>query len=138
MILLLGLSCNQIQEGTKRDLGYMIANHSIVLRSKKELLAIVAKFDHLDIYLSCVSEPFLLSIDNRALTWLKTMACSNKAMLLWCDAVKKYSFIIQHRSGAQHQNTDALSRVRLARCSWDHCPDCKPRLSPLQTSMRVS
>ena len=45
-------------------------------------------------------------------------------MLRWCDAVNKYDFIIQHRSGAKHQNADALSRMRLTTCGWTDCPDC--------------
>ena len=58
------------------------------------------------------------------------MACKDKAMLRWCDAVNKYSFIIQHRSGAKHRNADALSWVRLTRvlltqCNGTECPECK-------------
>ena len=79
----------------------------------------MATLNHWDVYLSCVSEPFILRTDHEALTWLKTMA-----MLRWCDAVNKYDFIIQHRSGAKHQNADALSRMRLTMCGWTECPDC--------------
>ena len=46
-------------------------------------------------------------------------------MLQWCDAVNKYNFTIQHRSGAKHQNSDVLSRMRLMKCGWTECPDCK-------------
>ena len=53
------------------------------------------------------------------------MACRDKAMLRWCDVVNKYDFIIQDRSGAKHQNADALSRMRLTKCGWTECPDCR-------------
>ena len=79
----------------------------------KELQAIVAMFDHWDLYLSCVFEPFVLHTNHAALTCLKTMACRDKAMLRWYDAVNKYNLTIQQRLGAKHQNTDAMSRLRL-------------------------
>ena len=92
---------HQVQEGEDRVLGY----YSKTLNSaqlnycttKKELLAIVATFNQRNVYLGCVSEPFVLRMDHAALTWLKAMACRDKAMLRWCDAVNKYNFTIQHR-----------------------------------------
>ena len=53
------------------------------------------------------------------------MACKDKAMLRWCDAVNKYNFTIQHRSVAKHQNTDAMSQLPLMKCGWTEWPDCK-------------
>ena len=50
-------------------------------------------------------------------------------MLRWCDAVNKHNFIIQHRSGVK-QNADALSRMRLTKCDWVDCPDCKGGFAP--------
>ena len=118
-----------MQNDTERVLGYYSKSLNSAQRYyctiKKELLAIVATLAHWDVYLSCVSKPFVLRHDHVALTWLKTMACKDKAMLRWCDAVNKYKFIIQHRSGAKHRNADVLSRVRLTQCGWTECPDCK-------------
>ena len=77
----------------ERVLGYYSKSLSSAQRNyctnKKELLAIVATFDHWDVYLSYMSEPFMLCTDHAALTWLKTMACRDKAMLHWCDAVNQ-------------------------------------------------
>ena len=130
----IGSVLHQIQEGTERVLGYYSKSLNSAQRNycttKKELLAIVATFDHWNVYLSYVSEPFMLRTDHAALTWLKTMACRDKAMLRWCDAVNSYSFTIHHRSGAKHQNADSLSRARLARCGWEECPDCIKGLEP--------
>jgi len=58
------------------------------------------------------------------------MACRDKAMLRWCDALKKYNFIIQHCSDVKHQNADTLSRMRLTKCGWAECPDCKGGFTP--------
>ena len=51
-------------------------------------------------------------------------------MLRWCDAVNKYNFVIQHRSGVKHQNADAMSRLRLTKSGWTECPDCKGGFPP--------
>ena len=72
----------------------------------------------------------MLRTDHAALTWLRTMASRDKAMLHWCDAVNKYNFTIHHRSGVQHQNADTMSRAHLAKCGQEDCPDCKKGLSP--------
>ena len=76
---------HQVQEDTERVLGYFSKSLNSAQRNycttKKELLAIVATLDHWDVYLSCVSAPFVLSIDHAALTWLKTIACRDKALL---------------------------------------------------------
>ena len=129
-----GSVLQQVQGGVDRVLGYYSKALNSAQRNycttKKELLAIVATFNHWDVYLSCVSEPFVLRTDHAALTWLRTMACRDKAMLRWCDAVNKYNFVIQHRSGVKHQNADALSRARLVRCGWDLCGDCKELTTP--------
>ena len=93
--------------------------------TKKELLAIVATLVYWDVYLSCISEHLVLQTDHAALTWLKTMACRNKAMLRCCDAVNKYDFTIQQRSGAKHQNTNTMSWLRVVKCGWTKCLDCK-------------
>ena len=130
-----GAVLQQKQEGVERVLSYYSKSLNSAQRNycttKKELLAIVATLNHWDVYLSCVSEPFVLRTDHAALTWLRTMACRDKAMLRWCDAVNKYNFDLQHRPGAKHQNADALSRVRLTRCGWEGCGDCKEVLLPL-------
>ena len=116
----IGTVLHQVQEGVERVLGYYSKTLNSAQRNycttKKELLAIVAMFNQWDVYMSCVSEPFVLRTDHAALTWLKTMRCRDKAMLRWCDAVNKYNFVIQHRSGVNHQNADAMSRMRLTKC----------------------
>ena len=91
---------HRVQGDAERVLGYY--NKSLnsaqlnYCTTKRELLAIVAMLNHWDVYLSCLSEPFILRTDHAALTWLKTMACRDKAMRRWCDAMNKYNFIIQH------------------------------------------
>ena len=89
LVVAIGAVLHQVQEGEKRVLGYYSKTLKSAQRNycttKKELLAIVATFNQWDVYLSCVSEPFVLKTDHAALTWLKTMACRDKAMLRCCE-----------------------------------------------------
>ena len=105
----LGLSCTTFSR-KQRVLCYYSKSLNSAQRNycttKKELLAIVATFNHWDVLLSCVSEPFMLHTDHATLTWLRTMDCRDKAMVQRCDGVNKYNFTIQHWLGAKHQNAD--------------------------------
>ena len=49
----------------------------------------------------------------------------------------KYNFTIQHLSGVKHQNHDAMSRMRLAKCGWTECPDCKGSFAPFAEDKSV-
>ena len=76
---------HQVREGAELVLGYYSKSLNSAQQNycthKKELLAIVATFNQWDVYLSCMSEPFVLRTDHASLTWLKIMACRDKAML---------------------------------------------------------
>ena len=78
---LLGLSCTKLKE---KVLGYksksLNSAQKNYCKNKKEFLAIVAMFVHLDMNLSRMSELFMLLTDLVVLTLLKTMACRDKAM----------------------------------------------------------
>ena len=73
----IGTVLHQVQEGVERVLGYYSKSLNSVQRNycttKKELVAIVAMFNQWDVYLSCLSEPFVLHMDQAALTWLKKL-----------------------------------------------------------------
>ena len=68
----IGAVLHQVQDGTERVIGYYSKSLNSAQRNyctiKKELLAIVATFNQWDVYLSCVSEPFVLCTDHATLT----------------------------------------------------------------------
>ncbi|KAL3861238.1 hypothetical protein ACJMK2_007286 [Sinanodonta woodiana] len=76
---------------------------------EKECLAIVLAIDSLRYCLSGTT--FEIVTDHNPLTWFNQMQSKNQRLLRWCLALQPYNFIIKHRSGKQHGNADALSRM---------------------------
>ena len=74
----IGAVLHQVQDCAERVLGYYSKtlnsgiNRNYCTTNKE---AIVAAFNQWNVYLSCVSEQFVLRMDHAALAWIKTMAC---------------------------------------------------------------
>ena len=70
----IGAILHQVQGDAERVLGYYSKSLNSAQRNyftnKMEILAIVATLDHWGVYLSCVSEPFVMRTHHAALTWL--------------------------------------------------------------------
>ena len=67
------------------------------------MLTFVAKYRA---YLGC--EPS--TVDNRALSWLKTYSLDQKYIGRWIVRLDWYNTIIEHRTREKHQNADSLSK----------------------------
>jgi transposase InsO family protein len=77
--------------------------------TKGELLAAITFMKHWHYYLSF--QPFVLRTDHQALTWIRTMERPTGMILRWLETLATFEFTVQHRSGVQHGNADALSRI---------------------------
>ena len=55
------------------------------------------------------SETFMLRVDNRALSWLKTFSMDQSYIGRWIVHLNGYNMIIEHRTRDKHQNADNLS-----------------------------
>lgn len=91
--------------------------------TRKEMLAVVYSIKQFKHYL--LRREFLLRTDHGSLVWLHKMKEPEGQMARWLEQLGPYTFKIQHRSGRQHGNADAMSRIP---CD-STCKQCKNRTS---------
>ena len=75
---------------------------------EKEALGLVWAVTHFRVYL--LGKPFVLITDHCPLKWLKTLKDPNGRIARWIMTLSEYQWDIQHRSGKENANADALSR----------------------------
>ena len=75
---------------------------------EKECLAIKLSLDAFKVYL--LGRNFVVQTDHRALEWMERLKENNARLCRWSLSLQPYSFVVQHRPGAQNLNADALSR----------------------------
>ena len=75
---------------------------------EKECLAIKLAFEAFKVYL--LGRKFVVQTDHRALEWMERLKENNARLCRWSLALQPYSFVMEHRPGAQNGNADALSR----------------------------
>src|ERR1043165_5384440 len=73
-----------------------------------ECLAVVWAIRHFHHYLS---RPFTIITDHAALKWLKTSKMPKGKRARWIMELQQHHFTIEHRSGKNNANADALSRM---------------------------
>lgn len=102
-------------DNIKREhvIGYASRTLSSVERrysaTERECLAIVYGCNHFRPYLEGVR--FSIITDHKALRWLHTTKDLNSRLARWAMQIAAYDVDIQHRSGADNTNCDALSRA---------------------------
>ena len=75
-----------------------------------ECLAIIWAVEYFHHFTSL--KPFILVTDNAALKWLQTSTVKNRTKRArWLLNLQQYTFQVQHRSGKNNANADALSRI---------------------------
>ena len=74
----------------------------------KEMFELVDSLRHFCCYIP--GRKFKVRTDNSALQWLKTFKEPVGQVARWIERLALYDFDIEHRSGKQHANADALSR----------------------------
>ena len=75
---------------------------------KAVMFAVVSFVEKYRSYLG--SAPFKLSVDNRALSWLKTYSMDQSYIGRWIVRLDGYHKIIEHRMRDKNQNADSLSK----------------------------
>ena len=68
--------------------------------SKAEMFAVVTFLDKYRAYLG--SAPFMLRVDNRALSWLKTYSMDQSYIVRWVVWLDGYHMRIEPRMGDKH------------------------------------
>ena len=103
-----------VQNGVIKRICY--ANHVLLKQHRnycttwKELLAVIKFCRQSRHYL--LGKHFLIRTDHNSLIWL-TRFCHLKGQLVrWLEGLSQYDFKILHRKGVEHENADALSRIK--------------------------
>ena len=104
---------HQEQEWNGRTVLRLIAYGSKVLSDtemkygapKAEMFAVVTFVEKYRAYLG--SAPFMLRVDNRALSWLKTYSMDQSYFGRWIVRLDDYHLIIEHRMRDKQQNADS-------------------------------
>ena len=76
--------------------------------TKRELLAVVMAVTHFCPYL--YDQEFRLRTDHPSLLWLYTRTKPSHQVARWLKSLVKFNFLLDHRAGTKHENTDGLSR----------------------------
>ena len=99
--------------GEEHPVGY--ASRKLQLReqrlstTEKECLAIVWAVECFRYYL--LGRTFKLQTDHKPLVWLEQVRGKSRKLLRWSITLQEYDMIIEHKSGKDHRNADALSRI---------------------------
>ena len=77
--------------------------------TEKECLAIVWAVELFRYYL--FGRKFRLQADHNPLVWLNKVRDKNRKLLRWSITLQEYDMVVEHRSGKNSCNVDALSRI---------------------------
>ncbi|KAG7517886.1 hypothetical protein JOB18_018680 [Solea senegalensis] len=88
----------------------------------RELLAVVTAVRHFKYYLC--GAPFVVRTDHAALQWLMSFREPEGQVARWLEDLQTFDFTVAHRAGAQHSNSDTLSRRP---CATEGCRYCEKR-----------
>ena len=77
--------------------------------TEKECLAIVWAVELFRYYL--FGRKFRLQTDHNPLVWLNKVRDKNRKLLRWSITLQEYDMVVEHRSGKNSCNVDALSRI---------------------------
>ena len=84
--------------------------------TRKELLPVVIFTRQFRHYL--FGRPFTVRTDHSSLRWLMGFRSPQGHLARWLEELSQYNMVLQHRSGRNHGNADALSRIPLGE---GHC-----------------
>jgi len=101
------------EDGTDRPIAYyskkLLPREERYATIEKECLAIKLAVQAFRVYL--LGRPFRIHTDHRALQWLDKLRESNARLLRWSLFLQSFQFVVEHRTGRDNANTDALSRI---------------------------
>ena len=101
------------QEGLEHPVAYasrkLQPREEKLSTTEKECLGIVWAVELFRYYL--FGRKFRLQTDHNPLVWLNQVRDKNRKLLRWSVTLQEYEMIIEHKSGKNNSNVDALSRV---------------------------
>ena len=99
-------------DGTDRPVAYyskkLLPREEKYSTIEKECLAIKLAVQAFRVYL--LGRCFLVQTDHRALQWLDQLKENNARLTRWSLYLQSFKFSVEHRSGKENGNADALSR----------------------------
>lgn len=117
----IGAVLSQNQGGAENVIAYTSRTLSMSERNycvtKKELLAVVSFVKYFRHYL--YGRKFLIRTDHDSLKWLLNFKQSEGQLACLLEILSMYDITIEHRSGSQHRNADALSRRPYNKCKYN-------------------
>ena len=108
------LSQRQTRDGVEKEVPIAFASKSLSPTeqrygaAKLEMFAAKEFIEKFEPFL--IRKPFLLRVDNTALSWLRKYSMTNALCARWIQKLEQYSFTIEHRRREKHQNADSLSK----------------------------
>ena len=120
---------SQIQDGVEHVIAYASQTLSRSQRNYcttyRELLAVVAFVKQYRHYL--LGQEFTILTDHSSLRWLMNFKDPEGLISRWLLSLQPFDYVIIHRKGTSHGNTDGLSRkepVARRRCAQPECSEC--------------
>lgn len=105
---------SQVQDGVIRPICYashvLMKQHRNYCTTRKELLAVVKFCPQFRHYL--LGRFFHIRTDYNSLVWLTHFKYIEGQLARFIEELSQYNFKILHRKGVNHENADALSRIR--------------------------
>lgn len=122
----LGAILHQEQEGVLRVIAYasrvLTAAERVYCTTRKELLGVIFGLKKFRQFL--LAREIVIRTDHAALTHLQRTREPIGQQARWLDLLSEFNFVIQHRPGESHRNSDALSRRPCEKDSLQNCSQC--------------
>ena len=119
----IGSVLSQVVEGHERPIAFFSRIMSQTQRNycatRRELLAVIASFQHFRHYLLNVE--IVLRTDHHSLKWLHSFKCPEGILARWVETLAEFNYVIEHRPGRLHCNADGVSRPACKQC-WGKLP----------------
>ena len=104
---------SQEQDGQERLIAYgarqLQPREQSYASTKGELLAVIFFLQYYKYYL--LHWPFIVRIDNRALTWIRSLESPTRMILRWLEILASFDFMVKYQKGTLHGNANTLSRA---------------------------
>ena len=120
----IGAVLSQVRDGQETVISYfskaLNGHEKNYCIARKELLAVVFSVRHFKQYL--YGRKFIIRTDHAAFKWLMRLKEPEGQLARWLECLSEYDFFVEHRTGTQHKNTDALTRQVCNQCGRMETP----------------
>ena len=110
----IGCVLSQTQSGEIRVIAYasrhLSPREQNYCTTRRELLAVVSYLKYFRHYLLGAKPHVRVRTDHAAIVWLRRIPEPVGQQARWLETMEEFDFVVEHRSGRQHGNADAMSR----------------------------